>query len=466
MNKLFLCLSLIFLSAFLYGQDCAVTITSITQSGQNPPPTVHIQVDGKVSNRDKCPRVKIELCCKDNPSTCRIQFASVQADNSWSTLFKDFFCPCVADSFVVKVVASCASTDNCQTDEREHTIQCDPNPGGCPVIISVTPNVGQCTADVDGCQKRQVMFVPVITGTCDFFNWNFGDGSNDVSGSGCPGNQGHDYYHYPQINPKLTLFKTNCPAVTFTIIIPSFPPCSSCPPSGQVDLNQVSTSGCNLTGTIISSICEAEYTDFVVYYGHGESVTEDISLLNGYALNHTYPCDGNYTIEVELLNSNGPNCLYSKNIVISGCGACSPDDDDDKDDDSCFLCICGISFWCCLAYILFFLVFMAMIVALFYALCTASTPAWVTFFILLGIGIALILYLIFSCGLSICELLLAIAVASSIDYAIICGTSVLPCTTWLCKKTTLPILGGTQNFVIVLVLLWLLALLFCGGKLG
>lgn len=438
-------------------QNCSVTITSITGIGPgNPPPAVHIQVDGKVSSQQLCSRVEITLCCKDRPASCRTQATTVRNDNTWSTLFKDFICPCEGGKFIVIAKAICLSDPNCMGADMEATIICD-QPAGCPSILDVMPSIGNCVNDPSGCQLKEVTFTPTISGPVDAYMWNFGDNTNS-SGVGTPGPQTHGYAHYPQSTPTLTIFRAGCVPITFNINLPAFSPCAACPVAAQVNLNNLTVSGCQLTGLLSGSFCTDQFVSYIIDFDDGSSSpTIPIAQFSTNAVNHTYECNGSYQVKVTLVD-NISSCSFTRTIVVNNCSTCEPNEEEDEADD-CTFCVCGISFWCCILYILLIIALIAMGLALAYALCSGGTPAWIAFGIALAAVIALLLWLYFKCDLGICDLILAIAVAGTLDSGILCATSLIPCSNWLCQKVTLPILGPTQHYFIVAIVLWLLVLL-------
>ena len=440
-----------------WAQECSVSITSITGVGPgNPPPAVHIQVDGKVSSQGLCSRVEITLCCKDNPASCRTQATSVRNDNTWSTLFKDFLCACDGGKFTVVAKVVCLSDPNCNGAEMEATLTCD-QPTGCPAILGVSTTIGNCITDPSGCQLRQVTFAPSITGPVDGFVWNFGDNSNS-SGIGTPGPQVHGYAHYPQSTPTLTIFRAGCVPITANITLPNFTPCSTCPVAAQVNMNNLTINGCQLSGMLAGTFCTDQFVSYIIDFDDGNSTpTIPIAQFNTNPINHAYECNGSYQVEITLLD-NISSCSFTRTIVVDDCSSCD-DNEEEEDTDDCTFCICGISFWCCIMYILLIIALILMGLALAYALCTGGYPAWIAFGIALAAVIALLLYLYFACDLGICDLILAIAIAGTLDSGILCATSLVPCSGWLCQKVTLPILGPTQHYFIVAIVLWLLVLL-------
>lgn len=331
----------------IYAQ-CSIEITNISVAGPgNPAPAVHLVVSGFVNNPG-CTRVQIELCCKDASNPCRTQTTEVNPDKSFSTLFKDFVCKCVSNSFVVVAKATCASNPDCTPAKREFTIDCAPV-NACPQILNVTSTAGNCISDTSGCQKRDVTFTPAVSGSCDGYSWNFGDNSPDVNGIGPPGVTVHSYFHLPQAIPRLTVFKAGCNPISHNIVLPDFPPCHECPANAAINLNQLTVNNCILTGTITADFCEEQYVTAIITYGDATSETININNLNGKIINHTYASNGSYNFQI-ILQRNGSNCTYSKSISIANCSTDGGGGNGGGNGG------CGWRFWKCICGILAFLV--------------------------------------------------------------------------------------------------------------
>ena len=101
-------------------------------------------------------------------------------------------------------------------------------------------------------------------------------------------------------------------------------------------------------------------------------------------------------------------------------------------------------------------------ISLAVALCSGNNAAWITFGIALASAILFGILLATVCDVNICALLLTIAVTNTINWGIICGTNIIPCNSWLCQLTTLPILGiQVSNYLLGIIVIWLLTLAFC-----
>jgi hypothetical protein len=378
---------------------------------------------------------------------------------SWIAKFANFNCPCTDGVSRFRVVVHCKDPALCP-GEVERTFEFNCCLGVvCPTINAVNVFIGSCTNDnATSCGYRNVTFTPIICGTPTFYLWDFGDGTPNVSGSGVPGQETHKYFKPPLFTPKLTLFTQNCNPITVVYAINgvTFGICDACPVAAQIVINS-SSSQCNLTGTISANFCEEQYNSFLVDYGDNTSVTEtNMNLLNGYVINHTYSTNGTFPFKITL-QKNGGNCVYAKQIVITGCKGT------DGDGDGCTFCFCS-NFWCCLLYILFILGLIATIVSLAWALCTNSMYAWIAFWADLAAVILLAILLITVCSVGICALLIALGIGGLINWAIVCGTNLIPCNSWLCQMTTIPILGvQVQNFLIINLVIWLLALILCAA---
>jgi hypothetical protein len=100
----------------------------------------------------------------------------------------------------------------------------------CPQIVDIAVQLGDCERDQsDGKLKRNVTFVPTLTGpTPSAYNWTFGDSSSDV-GAGSPGSVSHLYEQAPATPPRLCIqagapCEENCRDVPLSEFDP-FEPC-------------------------------------------------------------------------------------------------------------------------------------------------------------------------------------------------------------------------------------------------
>ena len=406
-------------------QDCKVIISSITPSGPgNPPPAVHILVSGSVSG-DTCTRVSIELCCLSPTGArtgCRTQSVGVDANGNWSTLFKDFLCNCEGNSFTVIATARCL-TNNCLPGELKQTIPCTPPGNTCPTVNNVTFTVGDCIDDGSGCKGRQVVFHPSISGTTDGWSFNFGDNTMPLNMPGMvPASlPPHSYFLFPPTDPVLTIFKLNCPPVSFPVTNLNFQLCDECPPTNAVTIN-VSSNKCVASGTITANICEANYLDFIIDFGDG-SETHDISLLNGFSFTHTYAGDGTKTITITLIRPNNSNCTYTKTVSITNCCAdCGGNDDDGSS--------CGWKFWECFSLCWFLAILAGLYVAVRLILVAwgwsinlpIGSYTWAEILDALGLGLLLLLMAFCPCEAAYMIIAGATVAIAVIIAAIIAGS--------------------------------------------
>lgn len=385
-------------------QSCRVEITGIDVVGPgSPPPALHISVKGRITG-GTCTRVSVQLCCLDasGASTgCRVQQIAVQPDGTWAILFKDFLCSCSGGSFTVIATATCISGD-CAPGELKKTLSCTPPGNNCPMITNVAVNVQNCTDDGTSCKARHVVFTPTISGTCDAWSFNFGDNSSPAGGAGTPGPIPHDYYLFPPIDPVLTIFKSGCAPVSFPVTSLSFQLCDECPPPAGIQFS-LNSNKCVLTGTISASVCEANYLNFIIDYGDGTpTTTEDISLLNGYSLNHTYNSDGSKTITITLLRANNSNCTYTTTVNITNCCKDCGTGGDNGDES------CGWKFWECFEWSWCW--FLAILAGIYVAvrlilvaggwninLPLGQTVTWAEILEALGLGLLLLLITVCPC---------------------------------------------------------------------
>jgi hypothetical protein len=385
MKKLLLLFAVyLFLYSATYGQ-CTIEITSITQTGPgSPPPAVNIEVKGFVKNGG-CSKVEVQLCCSTQVAhICRTQIVDVNPDNTWSTLFKNFACPCAFNSFIVIAKASCSTNPACTPAQKQLTIKC-PSGNCCPQILNVTHSFGNCITDNSGCKKREVTFTPVTTCTGDVYTWNFGDNSPVEQGNGNPVAITHLYSRHPGAYPVLTVIKLGCnPAsVSYMIMdLGDFTLCDDCPPAGSINLSQLTTDNCVLAGKISASFCQDEYLNFMVDYGdNSQSQTMNIALLNGLQINHSYTPGSNYTFKITLLR-DGANCSYTKTFSCD-CKDCPSGGS------------CGWKFWKCLCGILAFFVGLwvmtrVILMALGWSFSLPiGTFSWAAILDVLGLGLAL-----------------------------------------------------------------------------
>jgi hypothetical protein len=416
-------------------------------------PQFDITIGGTIEN-GACSSVLVTLSCSSGGSAT--QEATVDSGTlKWSVLFENFDCPCSNGISSFSVVVECTEAEKCPgKDKRTFEYRCPE--GMCPSINFVNKQIGPCTSDnATSCGYREVTFTPIITGTPTFYQWYFGDGTPNSNGSGLPDPVTHIYFKPPTFMPKLTLFTINCTPVdvVYPISGVNFEICDACPFDAQIVIN-TNSSGCHLTDNVSANFCEEQYNSFLIDYGDGVSETVmNLSQLNGFVIDHNYSADGTYDFSIALQKS-GSNCTYTKEIIITNCG---------DDNDDCFFCFCA-NFWCCLLYILFILALFSTIVSLAVALCTGGTPAWVVFWSSLAAAVLLAILLITICDVGICEMFIALSIGGLINWAIICGTSLIPCNSWLCQMKTIPILGiQVQNFLIINLVIWLLTIILCAA---
>ncbi len=464
-TRILLAAFILLTSSLLKAQDpCQVVITGINIANSANYPQFDIKINGKVIN-GTCPAVLVTLYCpagRPNLPPSEQQSVSVDANTQeWSAVFENYYCECSGsgNSSKFSVSAECKDKALCGgSDKKTFEYRC-PDPGGCPIVNFVQVDIGQCQNDnATSCGYRTITYTPTITGTPTFYQWSFGDGSPDVSGSGVPGPISHNYLKPPVLAPKLTLFTVNCnpPDFVYTISGVNFTICDDCPAEAQIGFTSA-IDKCHLTGTVVANYCAAQYNSCVIDFGDGvtETIT-DPNLLNGHLIDHTYSSNGTYDVKI-ILQKNGENCTYSKSITITDCVGGG----DDDDEDGCILCICA-NFWCCLLFILFILAMVTLAVSLAVALCNGNNTAWIVFGISLASAILFGVLLVAICDVDICALLLTIAITNTINWGIICGTNLIPCNSWLCQLSTLPILGiQVSNYLIGLLVIWLITLLFC-----
>lgn len=345
MKKIVLLLAVALSFLHASSQSCRVEITNIIALGPgNPPPALHISVEGRVIG-GSCSKVEVTLCCAPatEPGRCpRKETVTVNPNGNWVATFKDMMCDCSTGKFAVVAFARCLDNPACTPGTREASFPCPPV-STCCVVNSVTHTVGDCIDDGSGCRKRRIRFVPNVSGTCDSYTWNFGDSSPPESGLGTPGPKEHDYAQPPASFPTLTLNKAGCLPVSFQITdVEDFPLCEDCPAAASINLSGLTTNACRLTGTISATFCEAQYITCIIDYGDGNSTTIDPEDLNGYVVNHTYSGDGNKTIRVTLVK-NGSNCVFTRTVTVTNCCANCGDDDDEGDGGGG----CGLKFWEC-----------------------------------------------------------------------------------------------------------------------
>lgn len=463
--RIFLVLLMLFSGKVLHSQDsCHIVITGINIANSANYPNFDIKISGKVLG-GTCPSVLVTLYCpagRPNLPPFEQQSVTVNtATGDWSAVFTNYHCECSGNSNTSKfsVSVTCKDRTLCSgADKKTFEYRC-PTPGGCPVVNFVQVDIGACQNDnATSCGYRMITYTPIVTGTPTFYTWSFGDGSPDVSGSGVPNAITHKYLKPPAFNPKLTLLTVNCTPLDFvyTITGVTFTICDDCPANAQVGFTSA-VNQCHLTGSVIAKFCADQYNSCVVDFGDGHSETvADPNQLNGYLIDHNYTSNGNYTVSI-ILQKAGGNCTYSKVISITNCAGGG----DDNDNGGCILCICT-DFWCCLLYILFILSMITAAISLAVALCNGNHAAWITFGIALASAILFGILLATVCDVNICALLLTIAITNTINWGIICGTNIIPCNSWLCQLTTLPILGiQVSNYLLGIILIWLLTLAFC-----
>lgn len=464
----------LFLGAFLTSnaQNCGVSILTINVVDATTYPNFDILVSGSAIG-NSCNQIKVRLFCSTIPGGVSEKIVDVSANGSWSAKFDDYLCRCANEIYKISVAANCVGDENCSDSKSGLEIKCPTGTSICCNVINVTTSQGVCVDDVSGCKKRNIKFVPTVNGNCDGFNWNFGDGSDDVSGVGLPTSIERNYFHCPQTAPKLTTFKAGCVPSTFTIGL-SCNDCIECPISNSINLNQLTSNNCTLSGIVIADICEEQYVNFVIDYGDDTSETIDINQLNGLQVNHNYASNGTFPFKI-ILQKNGSNCPYSKTITISNCGVpptcpegqhydtsqqkCVSNDDGSS---SCLFCFCSNGFWCCLGFIFLILLMVSTLYFLLAAICGGGAWNWAAFTagLLLVVGLAYLL--VESCGVTACQILLAIASSGILADWIVCPN--IPCTAFLCGTFEVPILGvKIKNIFLISVLLFVLSLIFdCG----
>jgi hypothetical protein len=463
--KIILTLLLLFSVHILRAQNtCQVVITGINIANSANYPQFDIKITGKVIN-GTCPAVVVTLYCPaGRPNMPPFEQQSVAVDattQEWTATFNNYYCECSGsgNSSKFSVSAECKDKTLCGgSDKKTFEYRC-PAPGGCPVVNFVQVDIGPCMNDnATSCGYRMITFTPTVTGTPTFFQWSFGDGSPDVSGNGMPTAISHKYLKPPAISPKLTLFTINCTPPDFVYIIPgvTFTICDDCPADAQIGFTSA-IDQCHLTGTVIANFCADQYNSCVIDFGDGHTETvSNPNLLNGYLIDHTYTANGNYDVSI-ILQKNGENCTYMKTIMITDCTG----NDNDDDNGGCILCICT-DFWCCLLFVLFILAMITAAISLAVALCNGNNTAWIVFGISLASAILFGILLVAVCDVDICALLLTIAITNTVNWGIICGTNLIPCNSWLCQLTTLPVLGiQVSNYLIGIIVIWLLTLAFC-----
>ncbi|MBC7572552.1 MAG: PKD domain-containing protein [Spirosoma sp.] len=453
------------LTTTLVGQKntCNLSLSTFRADNNSVPPNYDISITG--STNAICKNVNVTLQCQGNPT---IHGESVPVTNgTFRYTFPYINCPCNGASSNFTIDIECADDKTCKIS-RTLEIPCPVIK--CPSITNVNATIGACVGL--RCKKQSITFTPIVSGSYDSYSWNFGDGII-VTNMGVSTSIVHEYSHFPEGEPTFTIFKNGCIPIIHPIDLQQFQPCDDCPDENSINLSQLLSNKCNLTGsigTIGTRFCEEQYTTFIINYGdNSQSESHNISQLNNFPISHDYPNDGEFLFTVQLLKNGEESCVFSKPITISDCKKVIIDDDDDDDDDSsCFFCFCTDNIICCILYALFIASIIAMGISLIIALCVkVSTKAWIAFGIAVALAIGLGIALSLICDYSICQLLLGIGIGSAINWAIVCETNAVtlfaPCTSWFCQMSRFSILGfRMKNSLIVNILLYILLAIFCG----
>lgn len=254
------------------------------------------------------------------------------------------------------------------------------------------------------------------------------------------------------------------------------PRCVGCPTVGFTPVAS-SSNPCEISFTpSVMDSCFADVAGYSWNFGDGDELVAHPPDPSYPRVTHTYSSDSNpnplVTVTLEGVNDSDNNlCSSSRNIDVTGCTAVpptppAPTPEEDGGfcgcDSDTPLCIFGIDI-CCILWGLFLISLFAALVFLAFALC-GQAWAWWAFGISFGLAIAFAILLFWFCDVNVCHFLLSIAGVGLVDYAFICGTSILPstCTGGLCSKVRIPIIGiGVDALLVIDLIFALLALLIC-----
>lgn len=312
-----------------FGQNCSISIISIDNEPNNT-------IKGNVTPINGCDTIVVTICCPQNSTPCKTQYAVVQNDGNWATTFKNSECRCNPDSLFYYAHAYCLNNiSGCTVGKKIVKEKCQTDP--CSSVIDVITTIGGCIDDTSGCKKRQVTFNPLVSGNCVEYKWTFGDGET-LYGNGNPSTVVHPYFYPIQIGsppPQLSIKRQlGCDPVwiDYNIQLGTFSICSDCE-SPIIDFSQVQTEGCKIGGKILADFCEEHYPEFYINFGDGViSPGFDANILNNFEIgqiNHTYASNGNKNISVHL-KKDGGYCIFSKTININGCIPTTTPTDDGK----------------------------------------------------------------------------------------------------------------------------------------
>ncbi|NNK75630.1 MAG: PKD domain-containing protein [Maribacter sp.] len=447
--------------AIVNGQCDNVDITSISDDFENSGPVIG---NGTAS----CDELVVVLSCAQELANINA-FNSIFKDigvvnGNWEATFSaseivSKKCGC-GDNMIM--LAFCKGDQTCPATVKKFKL-CGEDE--CPEI-NITPSPISC-ADKNADGDFAVDFTINASGGLftGLYNVTFGDGTNQVipSTTTNPLTITHTY-SCPNSNQTyfVSILAVGCESDinhTSNDTVPiSFPDCG-CPDMSDISSTVSSDNGCEVDFDVEVNGCLPMDMQYIWNFGDG---TTEFSTTSNYT--YTYAQNGTYDVSV-CITGFGSSCCVDTTVDITNCSTGGgDDDDDDEDDDNCFFCFC-VDFWCCIAYILFIIAFFTLLSSLAYALCNGGTAAWVVFGVSLAAILVLVPILIWVCDLDFCQLLISFATVGTINWAIVCGTNIIipvTCKTWLCSQHSIGILGiQVSGFLIVNLVLWLLALLFC-----
>ncbi len=476
---------------------CAITINSVEGTPPDPP---SVTVTGTVTPPEECDNIEVTLECRGGELVS--DPIPVDAGGNWTAIFEDtssIACLC-NDFYVVRVI--CIDNPDCPEATDKDGELC---PQECPDVfvsshvcgVDEDENDEECC--VDG--KRLVILSSVHSGVGPLSaEWIYGGSCPDESFTLDGGIIDTKICYYDLGTYTATLHIGGCPDESTSFTVSECPPEHECP---SISIEQTSLN-CKSDGhqPIMTNVTFTGIPGFTIAaeLKEGANVLDSGSSDTGIlVLGDTGDyASGSYTFTVDVTEPEGCSVLdWLLEVECEADGACcltdgsceelteaectSLDGDYKGDgtscadfdctsngngngnDDDCFFCFCSpLLSWCCILYILFIIALIAAIVSLAYALCTGGTVAWGIFFTSLAVVIFLVIWLMTVCDVGICEMLLALGTGGLINWGIICGTNIIPCKSWLCQMTTIPILGiQMQNFLIINIILWILAALFC-----
>ena len=270
----------------------------------------------------------------------------------------------------------------------------------------------------------------------------------------------------------LTVMGTGCspdPILTKSINKTLFPPCSGGCPEFNISASAPDPSHpCNYTFSVdvTSTGCGSSISGYNWKISGNSTSGFTGAMLSGNPASYTFTKDGSYVVELTLAgvtDDSGNPCKKETGLVVNCSGGSpSPTGGPTPTPVPGEGGICTGSLLCCLLWILLMASIVSALIALCFVLCVGDALSWTAFLVSVGILIATSVVLGSFCDFNLCNILLSMALSGGTAFAIICGTTAVPCSSWLCDKTTIPILGiGVSNILIADLFFWLLWFLVC-----